>query len=361
MKAGFDFSIITAWVHQLLSQFLSPRWVFLTELFMAAIAIVVMVVILVILMIWIERKVAGFMQLRLGPNRVGKFGIFQAIADVMKLLLKEVVQPQKSDKFLYNLAPFVVLCASFMALVPVSYDPAFQLWDVNIGVLYITAVSSISVIGIMMAGWASNNKYALLGAMRSGAQIVSYELSAGMALLAVIAMSGSLSMREIVESQAQGWWIFKGHLPALIAFVTFVIASTAEINRAPFDLAEAEQELTAGFHTEYSGMRFGMFFMAEYANLLVIAFMASTVFLGGWQPFYIPGWEGFNEIMAYIPGFVWFFAKSFFIVFLIMWFRWTFPRMRIDMLLILEWKYLLPVSIVNLVLASIVAVFNLYL
>lgn len=328
---------------------------------LAALGVVVMIVVMVVMMIWTERKVAGLMQLRLGPMRVGKWGLLQAVADVLKLLFKEEITPSGADKLLYNLAPFVVLCASFMTFVPFCYAPALQLWDINIGILYVTAVSSISVIGVMMAGWASHNKYSLIGAMRSGAQIVSYELSIGMALLAVIALSGSLSINEIIASQANGWWIFKGHLPVVVSFVIFVIASTAELNRAPFDLAEAEQELTAGFHTEYSGMKFGMFFLAEYANLLAVSFMAATVFFGGWQPLYIGGLDSFNAAMAYIPGVVWFFGKSMGVVFLIMWFRWTFPRLRIDQLLKLEWKYLLPVSIVNLVIAAIVAVYKLYL
>lgn len=349
------------WIGQTLNEYL-PSWLALTvACVLAALAIIVMIVVLVILMIYAERKIAGFMQLRLGPMRVGWCGSAQAIADVLKLLFKECVTPLKADKLLFALAPFIVLTASFLTLVPFSYAPGLQLWDVNIGVLYVTAVSSVSVIGVMMAGWASNNKYSLLGAMRSGAQIVSYELSVGMSLIAVIAMSGSLSIQEIILSQSDGWWLLKGHLPALVAFVIFIIASTAELNRAPFDLAEAEQELTAGFHTEYSGMQFAMFFLSEYTNMLIVSMLGATVFLGGWQPLYITGLDGFNGVMDFIPGFVWFFGKIFFVVFLIMWFRWTFPRLRIDQLLRLEWKYLLPVSLVNVLLAATVAVFGWYL
>lgn len=356
MNAQIDFTGLTGWIHQTLTDYLPGGCVLAVELIAAAIAIVVMVVVMVILMIYAERKIAGFMQLRLGPMRVGWCGSMQAIADVLKLLLKECVTPFQADKLLFSLAPFVVLTTSFLAIMPFSYAPGLQLWDINIGVLYVTAISSISVMGVMMAGWASHNKYSLLGAMRSGAQIVSYELSVGMSLVAVIALSGSLSIHGIIASQADGWWIVKGHVPAVIAFVIFIIASTAELNRAPFDLAEAEQELTAGFHTEYSGMQFAMFFLAEYANMLIVAMLGATVFLGGWQPLVIPGLDGFNQVMDYIPGFCWFFGKIFFVVFLIMWFRWTFPRLRIDQLLRLEWKFLLPISIVNVLLAACVAV-----
>lgn len=361
MKLQIDFTGLTEAIHQLLSGYLPAGWVLAVELVASALAIVVMIVVMVILMIYAERKIAGFMQLRLGPMRVGWCGSVQAIADVLKLLLKECVTPFQADKLLFSLAPFVVLATSFVTIMPFSYAPGLQLWDINIGVLYVTAVSSISVLGVMMAGWASHNKYSLLGAMRSGAQIVSYELSVGMSLVAVIAMSGSLSIHDIIMSQAEGWWLIRGHVPAAIAFVIFIIASTAELNRAPFDLAEAEQELTAGFHTEYSGMQFAMFFLAEYANMLIVAMMGATVFLGGWQPLYIRGLDSFNAVMDFVPGIFWFFGKIFFVVFLIMWFRWTFPRLRIDQLLRLEWKYLLPISIVNVLLAACVAVFEWYL
>jgi NADH-quinone oxidoreductase subunit H len=309
-----------------------------------------------LLLVWLERKVAAKMQIRLGPNRVGPAGVFQTSADTLKLILKEGLTPDGADRFLFNLAPFVVIIVAMLLLAPIAFANGFQIWDVNIGVLYISAVSSLSVIGILMAGWASNNKYSLLGAMRSGAQIVSYELSAGLSLLTIVVLCGSLQFGEIVASQQDGWWIFKGHIPAIIAFVIFIIAATAETNRAPFDLAEAESELTAGFHTEYSGMKFALFFLAEYINIFIVCAIGATIFLGGWMPLHIGNWEGFNHAMDYVPSSVWFFAKTFFLIFLIMWFRWTFPRLRVDQLLSLEWKYLLPISLFNLLLVTVVAI-----
>lgn len=207
-----------------------------------------------------------------------------------------------------------------------------------------------------MAGWSSNNKYSLLGAMRSGAQIVSYELSAGFSILAIVILSGSLTFSDIIQSQANGWWLFKGHIPALIAFVIFIIAATAETNRAPFDMAEAESELTAGFHTEYSGMKFALFFLAEYVNVFIVCAIGATLFLGGWMPLHFGDNTTFNHVMDYIPGIVWFFGKTFFLIFIMMWFRWTFPRLRIDQLLNLEWKYLLPISLINLLLVTVIAI-----
>jgi NADH-quinone oxidoreductase subunit H len=248
------------------------------------------------------------------------------------------------------------MIAAMLVLAPIAFAKNFQIWDINIGVLYVSAVSSIGVIGILMAGWASNNKYSLLGAMRSGAQIVSYELSAGLSILVVVIFTGDLSISQIIESQQTGWWIFRGHIPMLIAFIIFIIAVTAETNRAPFDLAEAESELTAGFHTEYSGMKFALFFLAEYVNIFIVCAIGATLFLGGWMPLHIGNWEAFNSIMDWIPSSLWFVGKTFFLIFVIMWFRWTFPRLRIDQLLNLEWKYLLPISMFNLLLATLIAI-----
>ncbi|MEK0423780.1 MAG: hypothetical protein RLZ95_1690 [Bacteroidota bacterium] len=309
-----------------------------------------------LVLVLLERKVAARIQIRLGPNRVGPGGIFQTAADTLKLIMKEGLTPDSADKFLFNLAPFVVMMVAMLLLAPIAFAKNFQIWDINIGVLYVSAVSSLSVIGILMAGWASNNKYSLLGAMRSGAQIVSYELSAGFAVLTIVVLTGSLQISDIVASQQNGWWLFKGHIPVIIAFVLYIIAVTAETNRAPFDLAEAESELTAGFHTEYSGMKFALFFLAEYINIFIVCAIGATLFLGGWMPFHIGNWDAFNHIMDYIPSSVWFMGKTFFLIFLIMWFRWTFPRLRVDQLLNLEWKYLLPISLFNLLLVTVIAI-----
>jgi NADH-quinone oxidoreductase subunit H len=270
--------------------------------------------------------------------------------------MKEGLVPNLADKFLFNMAPFIVMMVAMLLLAPVAFARGIQIWDINIGVLYISAISSISVIGILMAGWSSNNKYAMLGAMRSGAQIVSYELSAGFSVLCIVVLSGSLRISDIIAAQENGWWIFKGHIPVLISFVIFIIAVTAETNRAPFDLAEAESELTAGFHTEYSGMRFALFFLAEYINIFIVCAIGATLFFGGWMPLHIAHWEGFNHVMDYIPSSVWFLGKTFALILLIMWFRWTFPRLRVDQLLTLEWKYLLPIGLFNLLLVAIIAI-----
>jgi NADH-quinone oxidoreductase subunit H len=294
------------------------------------------------------------MQNRLGPNRVGPFGIFQTIADLFKLLFKELVPIKNADSFLFNLAPFIVIIASFMAIAAIPFAKGLHAIDMNIGVLYVIAVSAMGVIGVLLAGWSSNNKYSLIGAMRSGAQIVSYELSVGLALITIVIMAGSMQLSVIVEAQRDGWFLFKGHIPAFIAFIIFLISSTAETNRGPFDLAEAESELTAGYHTEYSGIKFAFFFLAEYINMFIVASIAATVFLGGWMPFHVGHWEGFNHIMDFIPPFIWYIGKTFVVIFIMMWFKWTFPRLRIDQLLTLEWKYLLPINLVNVLIMAFI-------
>src|SRR6187455_100668 len=343
-------------IHVWLNNNFSGSWPILIEFAIVGVCIISLFALLGLVLIMMERKVSSWMQLRLGPNRVGPGGMFQTVADTLKLIVKEGMTPDGADKFLFNLAPFIVMIIAMVIMAPLMFAKGLQIWDINIGVLFFTAISSISVIGILMAGWASNNKYSLLGAMRSGAQIVSYELSAGIAVLSIVILSGSLSIGDIIASQQNGWWIFKGHIPAIISFVIFIIAVTAETNRAPFDLAEAESELTAGFHTEYSGMKFALFFLAEYINVFIVCAIGATLFLGGWMPFHIGSWAGFNHIMDYIPSSIWFFGKTFFLIFVIMWFRWTFPRLRIDQLLNLEWKYLLPISMVNLLVVTLIAI-----
>ena len=352
----WSFSNIANSIHEWLSNNFNPTMTIIIEMVIAAVAVISLFALLGLVLVIMERKVSAWMQIRLGPNRVGPKGMFQSLADTLKLLVKEGLTPGGADKFLFNLAPFIAMIVAMLLMAPIAFAKDFQLWDLNIGVLFVSAVSSIMVISILMAGWASNNKYSLMGAMRSGAQIVSYELSAGLSILAVVVMTGSLQVSEIIESQRNGWWIFKGHLPMLIAFVTFIIAVTAETNRAPFDLAEAESELTAGFHTKYSGMKFVLFFLAEYVNVFIVCAIGATLFLGGWMPFHIGKWEGFNHVMDYIPSSIWFFGKTFFLIFLIMWFRWTFPRLRIDQLLNLEWKYLLPISMINLLIVTAMAI-----
>jgi NADH-quinone oxidoreductase subunit H len=352
----WSLSNIATSIDQSLNETFNPTLALIIEMLIAGVAVIGLFAMLGLILVIMERKVSAWIQIRLGPNRVGPKGMFQSLADTLKLLVKEGMTPGGSDKLLFNVAPFVAMIVAMLLMAPIAFAKDFQLWDLNIGVLYITAVSSISVISILMAGWASNNKYSLLGAMRSGAQIVSYELSAGLAILAIVVLTGSLRVSDIINAQADGWWIFKGHIPAIISFIIFIIAVTAETNRAPFDMAEAESELTAGFHTEYSGMKFALFFLAEYVNVFIVCAIGATLFMGGWMPFHIGNWNAFNNVMDYIPSSIWFFGKTFFLIFLIMWFRWTFPRLRIDQLLNLEWKYLLPISMFNLLLVTLIAI-----
>lgn len=285
--------------------------------------------------------------------RVGKWGLLQVFADMFKILIKELIPLKGTDKFLFKLAPYLVIASSVTMLACLPWGKGMQIINYNIGIFFILAVSSVGILGILLAGWASNSKYTLIGAMRSGAQMISYELSLGLAIITMVLFAGSMDITQIVEEQSRGWFIFTGHIPAIIACLIYIVAATAETNRGPFDLPEAEHELTAGYHTEYSGIHFGFFYLAEYLNLFIVSGICSLMFLGGWMPFHVNGWDAFNDIMDYIPGIVWFVGKAFFISFVIIWFKWTFPRIRIDQMLSFEWKYLMPLALANLVLMAL--------
>ena len=354
----FDFSVVTNWVHGWLMSLMPEGLAILVECVLIGLGVLVLYAVIAMMMIFMERKVCGAFQCRLGPNRVGPWGVFQLFADVIKMLIKEVIAIRHSDRFLYNLAPYVVILGSVLAFACIPFNKGVEVLDFNVGVFFFMAASSIGIVGILLAGWSSNNKYSLIGAMRSGAQMISYELSVGLSILTIVVLTDTLQFSEIVERQADGWFIFKGHIPALIAFIVYLIAGNAEVNRGPFDLPEAESELTAGYHTEYSGMHFGLFYVAEFVNLFIVSSIAATVFLGGWMPLHVPGWDGFNQVMDYIPGFIWFFAKAFFVVWLLMWIKWTFPRLRIDQILHLEWKILVPIGLANLLLMTVCVVFG---
>lgn len=356
----FDFSIVTQWIDSLLRSCMSDTAALIVECVLIGVCLLLGYAVIALIMIFAERKICAYFQCRLGPNRVGPWGSTQLIADMFKMLTKEIIRIDHIDKFLFNLAPFIVIIASVLAFGSLPFAKGLQIIDFNIGIFFLLAVSSIGIVGILLAGWSSNNKYTLIGAMRSGAQMISYELSIGLSILTMVMLAGTMSLSGIVEAQADGWFIFKGHIPAIIAFVVYLVAGTAETNRGPFDLPEAESELTAGYHTEYSGIHYGFFYLAEYLNMFIVASVAATLFWGGWMPLHISGWDGFNQVMDYIPSLVWFLGKVAVMIFIIMWFKWTFPRLRIDQLLKLEWKYLLPINLFNLLLMALIIVFGLH-
>ncbi|MBU0518906.1 NADH-quinone oxidoreductase subunit NuoH [bacterium] len=298
---------------------------------------------------WLERKVAGHIQDRLGPMETGGWhGWLQPIADAIKLLIKEDIIPAAADKKLFKLAPYLVFIGSLAGFAVLPFAANLIGSDLNIGVYYVIAVTSLVVIGILMAGWASNNKWSMYGAMRSAAQMISYEIPVALSLLIPVMMAGTMSMVEIVDNQAGGfwnWYVFRTMPFSLIAFVIYFWASLAEVNRAPFDLPEAESELVAGYFTEYSGIRWAMFFLAEYGDMFVVSAIAATVFLGGWYaPF---------PFLDIIPGPIWFIGKTAFLVFVQMWLRWTLPRLRVDQLMYVCWKIFLPFSFANLLLVGL--------
>ena len=360
----FDFSIVSQWFDSLLRNTLGlgDFWAILIECVLVGVIILTAYALLAIALIFMERKVCAYFQCRLGPMRVGPWGIFQVFADVLKMLIKEIFFVDKADKFLYALAQFLVIIGSVGTFSFLPWNKGATVLDFNVGIFLITAISSIGVLGVFLAGWSSNNKYSVVSAMRAAVQMISYEMSLCLCLITAVILIGSMQVSEIVDYQTGPWnWlIVRGHIPAIIAFIVFLIAGNAEANRGPFDMAEAESELTAGHHTEYSGMGFGFFYLAEFLNLFIISGIATTVFLGGWAPINI-GIEVFDNVMNYIPGIVWFLGKAFAVVWLLMWVKWTFPRLRIDQILKLEWKYLMPLSLINLVLMTVIVALGLYI
>lgn len=314
-------------------------------------AIVVPLLLVVAYLTYAERKVIGYIQTRVGPNRVGFRGLLQPFADLIKLITKEIVFPTVSNKYLFITAPLFSIIPALASWAAIPFDQGIVLANLNAGVLFIFALSSIGVYGILIAGWASNSKYAMLGALRSAAQTVSYEIAMGFALVGVLIAAGSQNISNIVLSQQGGilhWWF----VPLLPLFIVFWVAGIAETNRAPFDLAEGESEIVAGFHVEYSAIGFAVFFMSEYASMVLISTMLALLFMGGWlSPF--EGMARLEEIFFFVPGFVWLFAKISFFLFVYIWIRATFPRYRYDQLMRLGWKVLIPVTIVWIVVTAV--------
>jgi len=301
------------------------------KMIVGLIGVLAFVVVNALILTWAERKVAGHMQRRIGPKEVGPYGLIQPIADALKLLGKEILTPRAVDKPLYYAAPMLIFIPVLVSFVVIPFDASLVVKDINVGILVILAFSSLSMFSILMAGWGSNNKYALMGAIRSIAQNIAYEIPLLLALLPIIMMTNSFSLKTIVEAQQGLWFVFYQPL----AFCIYFIAGVAETNRTPFDLPEAESELVAGYHTEYSGMRFALFFLAEYTNMFIVSAIAVTFFLGGYQG-------------PFLPGIIWFLLKSYLLVFVIMWLKWTFPRVRFDQLLNISWKALIPLAFINL-------------
>ena len=338
---------------------------------LAQIAAIMGVVMLTVMILTLaERKVLGWMQDRMGPMEVGPYGVLQPIADGLKLFFKEDIIPAGANKFLFSLAPILALVPALIGFAVIPFGPdvtinvfgiefkPFVISDINIGILYILAFTSIGAYGIILGGWASNSKYSLLGGLRSAAQVISYELNVGLAIVGVLLLAGSLSLVKITDAQMGGfwhWYIFAPPFPQLVAFVVYVISSVAETNRLPFDLPEAESELVAGFFTEYSGMRFAFFFIAEYANMVLVSCIAAILFLGGWNAPY-PG-TLLSGHLAWVEGIVWFTIKVYVFLFLFFWLRATLPRLRYDQLMRFGWKVMLPIALGNIIVTALAAYF----
>ncbi len=312
------------------------------------ITVIKVIVFFAVLMVFVaygtyaERKVAGGIQDRMGPLHCGPFGLLQPLADGLKLFFKEDITVEKSDRVTYYLAPILAVVPAILVLAVIPVDENLMITDLNIAVLYFLAVSSLSVYAIMLGGWAGNSKYPLLGGLRSASQFISYELVLGLSIVCVAMLVGSFSLRDIVQYQKDMWMIFKQP----VAFICYLIAAIAELNRAPFDLPEAESELVGGYHTEYSSMKFAMFFLGEYANMVVSSAIATCLFLGGWySPF---------GILPFIPGFIWFLIKTFLLFFFMLWIRWTYPRVRFDQLMYMSWKVLMPVVLINILVTGFI-------
>ena len=332
-------------LHQLYGIVGASNLSFVLDPIVSAVVMFGFIAVFVMFLVWMERKVSAHMQSRIGPNRVGPAGLLQTVADAIKLTIKEDIKPINRDKIPYFIAPIVAFVATFMGMVVIPFDSGMVVQNLNVGILYIIAITSFTVIAILTAGWSSNNKFALLGGFRSAAQIISYEVPLVLSVVPVIMITGTLNLSKIVEYQQQaGYWFV---VPQIVAFIIFIVSATAEANRAPFDIPEAESELIGGFHTEYSGVKFAMFFLGEYIAVVVSSAVAVTIFLGGWLP--LP-YLGF----LHIPGFIWFMIKLLLIIYLVMAFRWTFPRLRVDQLMNFGWKILIPVSIINILLTALV-------
>lgn len=333
----FFVDLARAIVNGLENMGMSALWAEIILLIIKFACIAGIVTVNIIILIWLERKISGFIQQRLGPNRLGPWGTLQTIADAIKLLTKEDIIPSETDKIIFRTAPIVFIIISLMLYVVLPFGDGMAIVDLNLGVLYFISIGSLGTIALLMAGWGSNNKWSLLGAMRSVAQMISYEIPLVFSLLAVVMIAGSLNMSDIIAAQDNIWFVFLQP----IAFVTFFIAATAELNRGPFDMPEAEQELTAGAYTEYSGMRWALFFLAEYTNLFAVSALTAIMFFGGFKGPFLPSW-------------LWLPIKAYIIMLVFFWLKWTLPRIRMDHLMAFSWKVLIPVTLANLVVTGCV-------